>query len=241
MKKIISLLSNKKKSSREKEIFSFIRKTFGFSPAYIQLYETALRHRSATRKTGKKELESYERLEFLGDGVLDLVVAHLLYNEFSSKDEGFLTKMKSKIVSRQHLNALALKLGIDKMIESNLGKSDISESVNGDALEALLGAIYLDKGFGFTEKIIHKIIENNIDVYRLETTETDYKSKLIEWAQKEKKKIFFRTEEAANRYFETFYEAKVFIDGENIGTGEGASKKKAEQMAAEEACRKLKI
>ncbi len=239
MKRIISLFKSKKQFARDKEISSFVKKVFDFSPQNIELYKTALRHRSATKRTGQKEMESYERLEFLGDAVLDSVVAHLLYKEFPAKDEGFLTKMKSKIVARTNLNALAVNLGIDKMIESNLGKSDASESVNGDVFESIFGAIYLDKGYLFTQKVIHKIIEKNIDINELETTDTDYKSKLIEWAQKEKKKIYFQTNEAVNRNFETFYEAKVFLADELFGTGEGASKKKAEQMAAEDACRKI--
>jgi ribonuclease III len=236
VKKIFSLL--KKQSPRDKEVLSFERKIFGFSPASTDLYKTALRHRSATRK-GKEEKESYERLEFLGDAVLDTVVAHLLYNEFPQKGEGFLTKMKSKIVGRSNLNALAVKLGVHKMVESYLGKKDVSESVNGDAFEALLGAVYLDKGYTFTQKAIHKIIERNIDVYLLEATDTDYKSKLIEWGQKQRKKIHFQSESASNRKFETFYEARAFIDGELAGFGEGVSKKRAEQMAAEEACKKV--
>lgn len=210
-------------------------------PGDIELYKAALRHRSATKRSGQKDKESYERLEFLGDAVLDAVIAHLLYKEFSGKDEGFLTKMKSKIVGRANLNALAVKLGIDKQVESKLGKSDASESVNGDVFEALLGAVYLDKGYVFCQKKIHRIIEKNVDVYLLETKDTDYKSKLIEWGQKEKKRIYFKAEEVYNRHFEVFYESKVFMDGELLGTGEGASKKKAEQGAAEEACAKLKV
>lgn len=210
-------------------------------PGDIDLYKAALRHRSATKRTGQKDKESYERIEFLGDAVLDIVIAHLLYREFPEKDEGFLTKMKSKIVGRANLNALAVKLHIDKLIESNLGKSDASESVNGDAFEALLGAIYLDKGYAFCQNKIHRIIEKNIDVYLLESKDTDYKSKLIEWSQKEKKRIYFKTEEVYNRHFEIFYEAKIFMDGELLGTGEGSSKKKAEQGAAEAACAELKV
>lgn len=226
---------------RDKEVFSFVKKTFGFSPDKIDLYKTALRHRSAAKRSEQEDAESYERLEFLGDAVLDIVVAHLLYKEFPNRDEGFLTKMKSKIVGRANLNVLAVKLTIDKFVESNLGRSDASESVNGDAFEALIGAIYLDKGYTFCQKIIHKIIEQNMDVYLLETKDTDYKSKLIEWGQKEKKKVYFKSEEVSNRHFEIYYEAKVFIDGEQNGAGEGGSKKKAEQAAAEEACGKLKI
>lgn len=229
------------KFSRDKEVSSFVKKIFGFSPGNIELYKTALRHRSATRRTGQQDKESYERLEFLGDAVLDIVVAHLLYKEFSTKDEGFLTKMKSKIVGRANLNVLAVKLNIDKHVESNLGKSDISESVNGDVFEALLGAVYLDKGYAFCQKIIHRVIERNIDVYLLESRDTDYKSKLIEWGQKEKKRIYFQTGEVPGRNFEVFYEAKVFIEGEQAGSGEGTSKKKAEQGAAEVACLKLKV
>lgn len=234
---------NKKRLStaRDKEIFSFVMNTFGFAPHSIPLYKTAFRHRSATKRTGQPDEESYERLEFLGDAILDSVIAHLLYKEFPGKDEGFLTKMKSKIVGRSNLNALAVKLNIVKYVESHLGKSDVSESVNGDVFEALIGAIYLDKGYAFCQKIIHRVIEKNIDVYLLETRDTDYKSKLIEWGQKEKKRIYFQAEEVSNRNFEIFYEAKVFMNGELIGTGEGSSKKKAEQGAAEEACLKIKV
>lgn len=231
----------KKKSARDKEIASFVKKIFGLAPGKTELYKNALRHKSATRRTGQNDQESYERLEFLGDAVLDIVIAHLLYREFPEKDEGFLTKMKSKIVARNNLNALAVKLKVDKHIESNLGKSDFSESVNGDAFEALIGAIYLDKGYSACQNTIHKIIEKNIDVYLLESRETDYKSKLIEWGQKEKKRIHFHAEEVTNRNFDVYYEAKAFINGEHAGSGEGPTKKKAEQSAAEDAFGKIKV
>lgn len=236
-----SFLFFKKKSPRDKEVSSFVLKVFGFSPSNIDLYKTALRHRSATKRNGQNDCENYERLEFLGDTVLDTVVAHILFQKFPDRDEGFLTKMKSKIVGRANLNVLAVKLNIDRHIESNLGKSDICESMNGDAFEALFGAIYLDRGYSFCQKIIHKIIVGNMDVASLETKDTDFKSKLIEWCQKERKKIRFEAEEVSTRQFEVMYEARVYIDDVLQGTGEGTSKKKAEQVAAGEACSTLFI
>ncbi len=236
-----SFIGNKieKPLPRDIEIFWFVKKTFGTSPEKIELYKTALRHRSVTKRLGQIDLVSNERLEFLGDAVLDIVVAHYLYYLFPEKDEGFLTKMKSKIVGRANLNSLSVKLKIDAVIEANLGKSDASESINGDAFEALLGAIYLDKGYLVCQKTIHKIIKENIDISSLESTETDFKSKLIEWGQKEKKKIVFQCELVSSRNFEPMYVANVFIEGEIKGTAEGPSKKKAEQGAAEEGLIKI--
>lgn len=192
-----------------------------------------------TIKDGVKD--SNERLEFLGDAILSAVVADFLFKKFPYKDEGFLTKMRSKIVSRTQLNQLAVKLGLRELIESSMDKGGKNVAINGDAFEALIGAIYLDKGYKTANKfILTRIIQNHIDIDEVETKENDFKSKMIEWAQKEKKEIKFRFEEDTTEQ-EKKYLVQLIIDNEVMGEGLHFSKKRAEQIAAEGACTRLDL
>lgn len=227
--------------SKDKKLFQSLNNILGFYPGNIALYKSAFRHKSAANKIKEGVKDSNERLEYLGDAILSAVVADYLFKKFPFKDEGFLTKMRSKIVSRSQLNPLAVKLGLKKFIESSLDRGGKNVSINGDAFEALIGAIYLDKGYKVTSDfILNRIIQPHIDIDEIETKENDFKSKMIEWAQKEKKELKFRFEEI-NIDQEKQYIIQLIIDNEVYGKGQHFSKKRAEQIAAEEACIRLEL
>lgn len=179
---------------------------------------------------------SNERLEFLGDAILDAVVAEYLFKLFPYKDEGFLTQMKSKIVSGNHLNKLSLKLGIDKLIQCSQDSGSHYKSMKGDAFEAFIGALYLDKGYGFTKKIIvNRIIRLHIDMDEMIATDTNYKSKLLEWVQREKKTLEFKVVEEVGTGFHKQYIVESLVDHVALGRGQDFSIKAAEQQASEKA------
>lgn len=226
--------------SPHKNLYFSLKNILGFYPGNIALYLLAFRHRSAANeiKEGVK-INSNERLEFLGDAVLGTVTAHYLFKKFPYKDEGFLTKMRSKIVSRAQLNQLAVKLGINKLIDSNTSGFQ-QASMGGDAFEALIGAIYVDKGYKkASDFILNRIIKMHLDMDEIEARETDFKSKLIEWSQKEKKELKFVLSEGTIENKQ--YAIQAIIDNEIKGTATHFSKKRAEQLAAEGACAELKI
>jgi ribonuclease-3 len=184
--------------------------------------------------------ESNERLEFLGDAILGAIVAKYLFEKFPGKDEGFLTKMRSKIVSRQSLNALAVKIGLNNLIISRLDKNSKTESIYGNAFEALIGAIYLDKGLEVCETfLLKKVIEPNISLDKLENEETNFKSRIIEWAQKEKQDLAFEILQEYGEGRGKEFEAVIVLDGKQTTTGRDKSKKGAEQKAAEKLCIEL--
>jgi len=209
-----------------------LERILGFYPDKISLYQQAFTHKSTLVDEAKKSFESNERLEFLGDAILDAVISSYIYGKFPFKDEGFLTKLRSKLVRRQFLNRLAEKIGLEELIVSSLDRE--SKSILGDALEALIGAIYLDKGYGKAEDfILSKLIQNHVELNDVIETEPDFKSRAIEWAQKNKKTYEFQIEEIDSEFSKT-YLAKLFMDNELKGKGEALSKKKAEQLASEQ-------
>ena len=209
-----------------------LERILGFYPDQISLYEQAFTHKSMLLGTDKQAYESNERLEFLGDAILDAVISVYIFKKFPLKDEGFLTQLRSKLVSRLFLNNLAFKMGLDTFIQSNLDRE--SKTVMGDALEALIGAIYLDKGYQISEKFILKqLFETHVVIEDVLEKETDYKSRTIEWAQKGKHKLEFETEELGSLN-NKFYKTKLFIDNQLVGTGEAANKKTSEQIACEQ-------
>jgi ribonuclease-3 len=226
----------KKKSN--KEIQSFVKKAFGFLPADTTSYEQALRHSSAAVKIRPGLKNSNERLEFLGDSVLDSIVAHYLYNKYPLLPEGELTKMKSKVVRRENLNIVGYTLKIHELLHLNLGKQEMHDSIVGNALEALIGAIYLDKGYNVTRDIVLKLLKDHGLDSRVHD-DVDYKSKLHEWSQKHKKSIDFKVLAHRNEGGTSFYSVVLLIDGEESGKGDGASKKVAEQKAAKFACDRI--
>ena len=173
--------------SPNKAIYNSIKNIFGFYPGNVFLYKLALRHKSATKKKVNGLRINNERLEYLGDAVLSAIVADFLFKKYPYETEGFLTDMRSKIVSRASLNKLSLKLGLNSHIMSGGAQGKHSRSAGGDAFEAFVGAMYIDKGYAFTNKIlIKRIICVHFDMDQLEKTEVNYKSKIVEWSQKNK-------------------------------------------------------
>ncbi|MEK6548437.1 MAG: ribonuclease III [Bacteroidota bacterium] len=232
------------KDEREKHLYKSVKHLIGANPSNLELYRLAFLHASASRESVSKSYkESNERLEFLGDSVLGMITAAYLFKKFPFKDEGFLTEIRSRMVSRESLNVLGRKLGLEEVIEyENQRKTSLSRSsMYGDALEAFIGAIYLDKGFGFTQKFItQKILTQYFDLDTVVQNNPNFKSILIEWAQKEGKKVQFTLDEEGVHHNKEFT-AFVLLENEKIAEGKGYSKKKAEQNAAMKACEALKI
>lgn len=236
IKGIYSLLRS---SGRDKELMYSIKNITGYMPGNLVLYKTALRHSSAA----KDNIDSYERLEFLGDSVLGTVVAELLFKKYPFKSEGFLTEIRARIVNREEMNKLGFKIGLDRIITFHSYKSSYAhKSLYGDALEALIGAVFLDKGFKRCKKfIIKKLISPNFDLKEIVSVNKNFKSILIEWAQKTNKDIkFVLIKEISGKNHKEFT-SEVLIENEPVSQGNGLSKKKAEQAAAENACQKLSI
>ncbi len=230
--------------SKDKDLYDSFGNIIGKRPINISLYKQAVRHVSAAQVNQKGIRESYERLEYLGDAILGMVVAELLFKKFPFKEEGFLTETRAKIVNRESLNQLSKKIGLHQLVEFSRHKgSNLShKSVYGDSLEALIGAIYLDRGFKFSRTfILNKLINPHFDIDEITQTTSNYKSKIIEWAQKESKILKFEiiqsTEEGKHKQFVS----QIFIDDKPMEMGYGFSKKKAEQDAAHKTLSQLKI
>jgi len=218
--------------SKDKAFYQSIKNLLGFYPNNIVFYQKAFRHKSVAAK----DHDSNERLEYLGDAVFGAIIAHYLYQRFPFKDEGFLTQMRSKLVNRSHLNSLSRKMGLDNMVQYYNESGSGFKSLHGDVFEALIGAIYLDKGFDFTQKFVTKhVIKLHIDIDHFENTEFDYKSKLLNWAQKEKKQLRFDAKEEVLKNNDRRFTVTLFVNEEEVCTGVDFSKKKAEQQAAEKA------
>lgn len=200
-----------------------------------ELYLQSLRHKSVYESS----FQNNERLEFLGDSILDSVIAEILYEKYPQAKEGFLTQIRSRIVSRSNLNKLGISLGLNKLIEAQMGREIQDTSLSGNALEALIGAVYLDKGFQYASDFIrNKLITPHIDFHHILTAEHDPKSRLIERAQKNRIKVFFHTSVHQKEEPQSF-KCKVVLDGESVAEAYGPSKKKAEQNAASEALKKF--
>ena len=216
----------------------------GFVPGNLSLYRLAFRHKSVAQSIKKGVKNSNERLEFLGDAVLGSVVAEVLFKLYPYEDEGFLTELRSKIVNRGNLNQLARKLGFEQLIQydNRMVNSTRQGSLLGDAFEALIGAIYLDKGYDFTRNfLVNHIIKSHIDIHKLEQTETNFKSKLIEWCQRHGKDITFELIENKDGESNKLFTVQASVDGEIMGQGKEFNKKNAEKLAAERACEALSI
>lgn len=228
----------RKRSSRERAIIQFVSTTFGYQPKALALFKQALRHRSAATKNGEGIKNSNERLEFLGDTVLDMVIAEYLYTEFPDTTEGQLTKMKAKVVSRRTLNKVGQKIGLEKVMELKMGKQDLHPSIIGNAFEAVIGAVYLERGFNFTNQAVLKLMRSH-GLDDLVHAVVDFKSKLHEWCQKEKKALTFEVLKESQSGGEPHFEIAVLVDCIQHGVGKGRSKKVAEQLAAEQACKSI--
>lgn len=221
-----------------------LKNLLGFVPGNLSLYRLAFRHKSVAQNVKKGVKNSNERLEFLGDAVLGSVVAEVLFKLYPYEDEGFLTELRSKIVNRVNLNQLARKLGFEQLIQydNRMVNTTRQGSLLGDAFEALVGAIYLDKGYDFTRNfLVNHIIKSHIDIHRLEQTETNFKSKLIEWCQRHGKDITFELIENKDGESNKLFTVQASIDGEIMGQGKEFNKKNAEKLAAERACEALSI
>ena len=222
--------------SKEKKLRISIKNIFGFYPGNIFLYKLALRHKSASLEKINGFKINNERLEYLGDAVLGAVVADYLFKRFPYETEGFLTEMRSKIVSRSSLNKLSYKLGLTNLVFSTESKNNKSKSAGGDAFEAFVGALYLDKGYDFTRSVIIKrIIFIHYDVENLLKSDINYKSKMIEWSQKEKHALEFKLVGELKTKHEKLYDVDLIINGEKIASGRDFSIKGAEKLAAEKA------
>lgn len=223
-------------SSPRKEFYLFIKDLTGFYPGKLKLYDIAFIHRSASITDSQGNLVNNERLEYLGDAILGAIIADFLYNRFPQEDEGFLTKMRSKLVNRGFLTSLTFEMGLNVFIESNT-KSTLDKShIYGDVLEALIGALYLDKDYQSVKYFVTKrIISKYVNLNEIEQVDKNFKSQLIEWCQKNKREVKFDTiEENGDFGRQPNFIATVEIDGEQIGKGFGSSKKEAQQNAARE-------
>ena len=221
----------------DKRYYCAFYRIFGHTPDNIDLYKLALVHRSASVKVEGGESINNERLEFLGDAVLESIVSDYLFIEYPHESEGFLTKTRSKIVSRQSLNQLAQRLGIDDLVVYNPTGNNAQKHLFGDCLEALIGALYLDKGYNVVNRIIiNDLLPHYMDLEDVPSTESDFKSRLIEWCQKSKRPIEFRTEaDGTEGTRQPAFVSRVLIDGVKVGGGKGTTKKEAEQQAAKSA------
>jgi ribonuclease III len=220
----------------EKSFSRQLKRILGFRPSNFKLYQLAFVHKSASHFIFNDTKINNERLEFLGDAILDSMVAEYLFRRFPDKEEGFLTQTRSKLVNRDNLNHLAIKLGIGEMIISKMSR-DNHKSVYGDTLEALIGAIYLDKGYERTKKIVlERIIQSDININRLLATEIDFKSRVIEWGQKNRKAVSFTSFEEIEEQSNTpMFITHLFVVDDVVGRGSGSSKKESEQNAARQA------
>ena len=227
------------KNSRSTEVGNFfvsVQAILGFKPNNIAYFEKAFTHRSSNRVDDKGNPLNYERLEFLGDSMLSSVIAAYLYKESPLGDEGYLTKMRSKIVSREHLNELGKELKLVDLVDSKVPSAHFGENIHGNIFEALVGAIFLDQGYQGCEQFIYqKVIVPKVDITRLEGKVISYKSIIIEWCQKEKKTFHFDTFEDNDSNGERLFGVKFSIDNKVIAKARATSKKKAEEKASQRA------
>jgi len=227
----------KKSRSKSDEIFyAQIKKLLGFVPKKLDHYKRAFTHTSLQLKDKNGRPINFERLEYLGDSMLGSIIAAYLYTEVPEANEGYLTQMRSKIVSRKHLNELGKDLELLTFLETKISKTKIGSNIHGNLFEALVGAIYLDRGYAYCEKFINKkVIVPYVDIQKLEGKITSYKGVLIEWSQKRKRKINFEVYEDSGNQSVKHFSVKLFVDGKIVSKGRATSKKRAEEMAAKRA------
>ena len=227
---------------KDKESYLCFYRMLGFYPRNIRIYEQALLHKSSSVKSDKGRLLNNERLEFLGDAILDAVVGDIVYQKFDGKREGFLTNTRSKIVSRESLNRLAEQIGLLKLIKFNTRQSAHNSFMGGNAFEALVGAIYLDRGYEYCKFFMERrIIGQYLDLNKVSRKEVNFKSKLIEWTQKNKVEIVFElVEQSYDEFNSPIFESEILIEGIHACKGKGYSKKESQQIAAHETLNKIK-
>ncbi len=212
----------------------------GFTPVYLNLFKLAFYHKS-TFSNGDYAISNNERLEFLGDAVLSTIVGEYLFKKYPSSDEGFLTKMRSKIVKRNSLDEIGDKMGLDMYLAS-YNQTKLSKSMLGNSLEALVGAIYIEMGYEKTRQfVVRKILRKYLDIHELEQYDDNYKSQLLEWCQKNGYPIDYRVLARYKADKRDKFKVGVFVDGKKVGTADDFNKKSAEQMASERAIKVLGI
>ncbi len=238
--KILSIPKGKTKS--DQKLVAAIHNIAGITPSNLALYKLATCHSSIAKDEGTGYKESNERLEYLGDAILGAAVADFLFKKFPYKNEGFLTEVRSKIVNRESLNALARKIGVANIVQYDKKNAHLQQVILGNTLEAIVGAIFLDKGYLKCKKfVIDKLISPNYDLDDLVNVSSNFKSKVIEWAQREGLEIKFEIISVKKGKNHKEFTAQVIMHGEAKGTGFGNSKKKAEQDAAYKTCEMLNI
>ncbi|GAA0736658.1 MULTISPECIES: ribonuclease III [Flavobacteriaceae] len=224
------------RSNDNGNFFLQLKNILGFKPKNKNYYITAFTHRSMNIKDKKGNAINYERLEFVGDAMLSSVIAAYLFSEVPHGDEGYLTKMRSKIVSREHLNELGKELNLIDFVESKISKSNFGNNIHGNLFEALVGAIFLDRGYRYCEKFIFKrVINPHVDIETLEGKVISYKSLLIEWCQKEKKTFDYNVYEDTGNDNLKHFSVKLSIDDKVVAKARATSKKKAEEKASKRA------
>jgi ribonuclease-3 len=234
--RLIKKIFSKSRSQEDGIFFDTIEQILGFAPKNIDYYRKAFTHRSSNRLDENGNPINYERLEFLGDAMLSSVIAAHLFNKAPAGDEGYLTKMRSKIVSREHLNELGKDLNLVRFIESKVPIHHFGENIHGNIFESLVGAIYLERGYSFCEKFIQKrVIVPYVDIARLEGKVISYKSLVIEWCQKEKRQFHYDIFEDNGIDGERLFGVKLSIDDKVIAKARATSKKKAEEKASQRA------
>lgn len=218
------------------DFFLGIKRILGFKPKNIEVYKKAFLHRSMNKRDQEGNPMNYERLEFLGDAMLGTIISKHLYSSVPEGDEGYLTKMRSKIVSRKHLNELGKDLGLLNYVESRIPKSHFGENIHGNVFEAMVGAIYLDRGYTFCEKFIQsRVIEPYVDIEQLEGKVISYKSLVIEWCQKQKKSFHYDVYEDTGNDVLKHFAVKLTIGEKILAKARATSKKKAEEKASKRA------
>jgi len=226
-------------NSRSKSDGNFsiqLKKVLGFNPKKLKFYKKAFTHRSLNKKDSKGRPLNYERLEFLGDAMLGAVIASHLFKEVPRGDEGYLTKMRSKVVSREHLNELGRDLNLLSMIRSRIPKNSFGDNIYGNIFEALVGAIFLDRGYKYCERFIYeKVIVPYVDIERLEGKVISYKSLVIEWCQKEKRTFRYEVYEDTGKDKLKHFAVKLHINNKVVSKARATSKKKAEEIASKRA------
>jgi ribonuclease-3 len=235
--------SFKRISKKDKRLVAAVKSIVGYKPFRLELYRLVTQHSSIAKTLPNGFRASNERLEYLGDAILGAVVADYLFKKYPFRDEGFLTEIRSRIVNRESLSNLARKIGISNMLEADFkaGKYHF-KSIYGDMMEAFIGAVYIDKGYKYCQKfIINKLLIPHFDLDEIIENNTNYKSILIEWSQKENKSIRFDIEDCKQEGAKREFRAVVIVNSEKIARGAGLNKKKAEQNAAFKACQKLKL
>ena len=234
--RLIRKIFSKSRSLEDGIFFDSISEILGFVPINLELFKKAFTHRSSNKQDEKGNAFSYERLEFLGDAMLSSVIAAHLFNKVPAGDEGYLTKMRSKIVSREHLNELGKDLNLVRFIDSKVPVQHFGQNIHGNIFESLIGAIYLDRGYEYCEKFIQKrVVIPYVDIARLEGKVISYKSLLIEWCQKEKKQFHYDIFEDNGIDGQRFFGVKLSIDDKVIAKARATSKKKAEEKVSQRA------